>query len=255
MAGHNAQPRQAPSQSGPRPATSAAPAMRPTTADVDAFVTAVLGPDEASAEAVVRDLLAAGVPVERMYLNLFAPAAQQLGSMWDDDACDFLQVTDALGRVQRVLHLLDPCWLQPTAGNQLAGRALLACPPGEQHTLGVFVVADFFARDGWDVRVGPPLDRLGLVDVVASQHVDVVGFSVGCATRLPRLAHDISHVRKASLNRRLIVLVGGPPFVADAGLVARVGADGTAPSADEAPRVARALLFGRSTSGAHPPPA
>jgi methanogenic corrinoid protein MtbC1 len=255
MAGHHAHTNPAASRTGVTAALSAAPAVRPTTADVDAFVTAVMGPEEAPAERIVRALLSEGVPVERMYLDLFAPAARQLGTMWDDDACDFVQVTDALGRVQRVLHLLDPCWLRPTAGNDLAGRALLACPPGEQHTLGLFVVADFFARDGWDVRVGPPLDRLGLVDAVASQHVDVVGFSVGCATRLPRLAHDISHVRKASLNRRLIVLVGGPPFVADAGLVERVGADGTAPSADEAPRVARALLFGRSTSGAHPPPA
>jgi methanogenic corrinoid protein MtbC1 len=202
---------------------------------------------------LVQGLLKAGVPVERIYLHLFAPAARQLGAMWDDDACDFLQVTDALGRVQRVLHLLEPCWLQPTVGEHQTGRALLACPPGEQHTLGLFVVADFFARDGWDVRVGPPLDRMGLVDAVSSQHVDVVGFSVGCATRLPRLAHDISHVRRASKNPELVILVGGPPFVTDEGLVARVGADGTAPTADEAPRVARSLVQGRRSGGVYPP--
>jgi methanogenic corrinoid protein MtbC1 len=229
--------------------------LRPTEADVSAFVKALISPDEQPAELLVKAMLARGVPVERVYLDLFAPAARRLGTLWDDDACDFLQVTDALGRIQRVLHLVEPCWLSGEGMGVTAPRALLACPAGEQHTLGLFVVADFFARDGWDVRVGPPLDRMGLVDAVTTQHVDVVGFSVGCATRLPRLAHDISHVRRASINKSMLVLVGGPPFTADPALATRVGADGTAASADDAPRLARTLLMSRMSGGEMPPPA
>lgn len=223
--------------------------------DVERFVGALTATDDAMAERTVRDWLASGVPIERLYLELFAPAAARLGELWDDDACDFLQVTDALGRIHRVLHLLEPVWLSPAPGASRAGRALLACPAGEQHTLGLFLVADFFARDGWDVLVGPPLDRVGLLDAVHEQHVDVVGFSVGCATRLPRLAHDIAHLRRASRNPNVLVLVGGPPFTRDPGLVARVGADGTAATADDAPRVARALLLSRLNGPAAPPPA
>lgn len=225
--------------------------------DVDRFVAALTGADDAPAERVVREWLAGGLPIERLYLDVFVPAAARLGELWDDDACDFLQVTDALGRIQRVLHLLEPVWLTPAPSATRAGRALLACPAGEQHTLGLFLVADFFARDGWDVLVGPPLDRVGLLDAVRDQHVDVVGFSVGCATRLPRLAHDISHLRRASRNPNVLVLVGGPPFTADPALAARVGADGTAASADDAPRVARTLLMQRLGGGLPdtPPPA
>lgn len=231
------------------------PVARVSPEDVERFVAVLTGADDAPAERVVREWLSGGLSVERLYLDVFAPAAARLGELWDDDACDFLQVTDALGRIHRVLHLLEPVWLSPTPGAARVGRALLACPTGEQHTLGLFLVADFFARDGWDVLVGPPLDRVGLLDAVHEQHIDVVGFSVGCATRLPRLAHDIAHLRRASRNPDLLVLVGGPPFTRDPGLVQRVGADGTAATADEAPRVARAMLLTRRAGPAAPPPA
>ncbi len=241
------------------PPVSSSPSPMPVTRlsapDIDAFVRALTSADEGLAERTVREWLSAGVPIERLYLELFAPAAARLGELWDDDACDFLQVTDALGRIHRVLHLLEPVWLSPAPGANRAGRALLACPAGEQHTLGLFLVADFFARDGWDVLVGPPLDRVGLLDAVHEQHIDVVGFSVGCATRLPRLAHDIAHLRRASRNPDVLVLVGGPPFTRDPGLVARVGADGTAATADAAPRVARSMLLTRRHGAAAPPPA
>lgn len=237
------------------PPSRTASMTRLSAQDVDRFVRTLTSTDDGVAESAVREWLAAGTPVERIYLDLFAPAAARLGELWDDDACDFLQVTDALGRLHRVLHLLEPVWLSPAPGQHRAGRALLACPAGEQHTLGLFLVADFFARDGWDVLVGPPLDRVGLLDAVHEQHVDVVGFSVGCATRLPRLAHDIAHLRRASRNPDVLVLVGGPPFTREPGLVARVGADGTAATADEAPRVARAMLLSRRSGGAAPPPA
>lgn len=229
------------------------------TDDVEAFVAALAGPEDDRAETAVRTMLARGVSVEQLYLELFAPAAARLGTLWDDDACGFLQVTDALGRIQRVLRLLEPRWLVPAPGRSRVGRVLLACPSGEQHTLGLFMVADFFARDGWDVLVGPPLDRLGLLDAVAEQHLDVVGFSVGCATRLPRLTHEIGLLRRASRNPGLLVLVGGSPFAGDPALAARVGADGTAMRADEAPRLARALLLARLAGAAGgvaaPPPA
>lgn len=243
---------QLPDSASPAPSRGRAPSLG--TVDVEAFVAALTGPEDDPAEAAVRAMLARGVAAEQLYLELFAPAAARLGALWDEDACDFLQVTDALGRIQRVLRLLEPRWLTPAPGRSRVGRALLACPPGEQHTLGLFIVADFFARDGWDVLVGPPLDRLGLHDAVAEQHLDVVGFSVGCATRLPRLAHEIALLRKASRNPGLLVLVGGSPFAEDPSLAARIGADGTAGRADEAPRLARALLLTRLAGAAPPPP-
>jgi len=210
--------------------------------DLDAFLASVLGADEDAASGLVRDLIERGVRVESVYLDLLAPTAVQLGGMWETDECDFLEVTIALGRLQRVLRELSGRFVATGSPEAVAGTALLSSIPGEQHTLGLFMVAEFLLRDGWGVQVGTPATTDELLALVRDEWFDVVGFSAACDTRLLKLRHDIASVRRQARNPRIVVLVGGRIFVDNPELVARVGADGYAPSAADAPRCARELL-------------
>jgi hypothetical protein len=45
-----------------------------------------------------------GAPVERICLELLAPAARQLGELWARDACDFAALTTGLTRLHAVLR-------------------------------------------------------------------------------------------------------------------------------------------------------
>ena len=206
------------------------------------FLERVLGPDEDAAGLLVQELVGRGVRVETLYLDLLAPTAHALGQLWDSDACDFLEVTIALGRLQRVMREVSGVFLQEGAADTVVGRALLSCIPGEQHTLGLFMVAEFLLRDGWGVSVGTPTTSDELQALVRDGGFDVVGFSVACDTRLLRLRHEIAAVRRHAQNPRLRVLVGGRVFVEHPELVARVGADGYAETAADAPGCARRLL-------------
>jgi methanogenic corrinoid protein MtbC1 len=210
--------------------------------DRHAFLECVLGPDEDAASLLVDELVRRGVSVEAVYLDLLAPTAVQLGELWDSDECDFLEVTIALGRLQRVLRELSGTFVAAGVPESVAGRALLSNIPGEQHTLGIFMVAEFMLRDGWGVRVGTPASSAELVTLVQDEWFDVVGFSAACDARLLKLRHEIASVRRHSQNPNIVVLVGGRVFVENPELVARVGADGYAESAADAPRCARALV-------------
>ena len=210
--------------------------------DRDAFLDAVLGADEDAATHFVEALVARGVAIETVYLDLLAPTAVQLGTMWECDECDFLEVTIALGRLQRVLRELSGRFIATGNPETVAGRALLTCIPGDQHSLGLFMVAEFLLRDGWGVQLGSPTTSEELLAMVREEWFDVVGFSASCDTRLLKLRHDIAAVRRHARNRNVRVLVGGRIFVDHPELVARVGADGSARSAADAPRCARALL-------------
>jgi methanogenic corrinoid protein MtbC1 len=129
------------------------------------------------------------------------------------------------------------------------GRRLLLVPaPGEQHTFGLFIVSDFFARAGWDVWGGPGSPDGDVFSLVRHEWFDVVGLSVGCATRLDVLAADIRTVRATSRNPAVGIMVGGPLFIADPTCVERVGADAMAESARHAPDAALALLARISTN-------
>ncbi len=211
--------------------------------ELNAFIDEVVGLEDSAAPNFVRRLLDEGVSVESIYLDLLAPTARELGIRWEDDECSFVDVTVALGRLQRVLRDLSQ-YFQADASKapDSAGHVLLTCLPGEQHTLGLILVAEFLMRDGFHVLVGAPWSEEDLLTQVRTEWFDVVGFSAGCDSRLSHLKRDIARIRSASRNPNIQILVGGQVFSLEQELVRRVGADGWARDAKEAPVIVRQLL-------------
>lgn len=221
---------------------------RLTALDGRTFLDAVLAPSEEGVTFVIEALLARGVSAEAIYVELLGPTAYALGEMWVADTCDFVDVTVGLGRIQRALRSLSRVFLGGDAdGKAASGKALLSCVPGEQHTLGLFLVAEFMMRDGWGVSLGPPVAEHDLLDLVRHDWFDVIGFSVACDTRLADLHRIIRKVRHASRNHDLGVMVGGRVFNERPELVARVGADISAPDARSASVHARQLSTRRGS--------
>ena len=219
-------------------------------ADVVSFVQAVLAPAEGGWQVVTDRLLADGMTVGDLYLNLLAPAAQELGRMWDEDLCSFTDVTVAVGRIQRVLRALSPAFGQEVDYPQNGRRVLLLPAPGEQHTFGLTIVAEFFRRAGWEVVGDSEARTADPAALVRSEWFDVIGISVGSDARLDWLKSGIGAIRNASRNRSIGVLVGGPSFAADRERVREVGADGTASDGQQAPVMAEQLLAERQRARA-----
>lgn len=230
-------------RAGPVPPSIASAVSRQLSdADVTAFVDAIRGQEDGLAVQYVRDLVATGTPIDAIYIDLLAPTARRLGMLWDADECDFVEVTVAMGRIQRLLRDLSQVFLADAGRLETVGSVLLTCVPGEQHTLGAIIVAEFMLRDGWRVLVGAPWTEGDLLTLVSAEWFDVVGFSVGCENRLSTLKREIRRLRSASRNPNVRVMVGGKVFVDDHDMVSRVGADAFATDAREAPVIARSLL-------------
>jgi methanogenic corrinoid protein MtbC1 len=187
-------------------------------------------------------VLAEGATVEAVYHDLLAPSARRLGDMWDNDECDFVEVTVALGRMQRLLRDLSQVFLAESGHAEPVGNILLTCVPGEQHTLGIIMVGEFLLRDGWRVLVGAPWTESDLLSMVATEWYDVIGFSVGTESRLSVLRRDIRRLKQASRNANVQIMVGGQLFADDPALAEQAGANAIASDARQAPAVARALL-------------
>jgi MerR family transcriptional regulator, light-induced transcriptional regulator len=212
--------------------------------DVERLVTLLTTDTESATDLFIERLLERGVASEAIYLDLLAPVAHRLGERWEEDACDFVEVSIALGRIQRILRTLSHVFLSEVEPRDAVARVLLVGAPGDQHTLGLFMVAEFFVREGWMVEIGPPFVDQDLPEMLRAQHFDVVGFSVACDSRLSLVTREIRRVRRASCNRSVRVLVGGRVFNDSPDLVRRVGADGSATDARQAPAAAAAMLPG-----------
>lgn len=209
--------------------------------DVTAFAKLVLAPDENVAHACIETMRSSGISVETIYTDLLAPVARYLGKLWEEDLCDFTEVTLGLGRLHQVLRELSPAFGQSqhiTNGR----RALLLPAPGEQHTFGLVMVSEFFRRAGWDVGGGPWEAGADPVMMVKSEWFDVVGFSLGDVTRLDALAECIKQIRMSALNRQISILVGGPLFLANPEYVSFVNADAASTDGAQAPTLAARLV-------------
>lgn len=230
-----------------RPAADGHPDPGPAAApDLRAFARLCFGADDGPMLKVVREWRGAGCPVERVFTDLIGPAARELGVMWDEDACDFTDVTVGVGRLQQLLRELSPVYgaeVEPPAD----GRRILLLPaPGEQHTLGLSMVSEFFRHAGWDVVGGIVASGLDPVQTVQGEWFDVLGLSAGHHARVQWLRDCITEVRRASRNRAIGVLVGGPLFVVTDASALSVGADAVITDGLAAPAAAEGLLSSRA---------
>ena len=214
----------------------------PGTQDVLTFAESLLADSDAEAAWLIERMQAHGVSLESIYLGLMAPAARHIGRLWEDDRCDFATVTVALLRLERLVHELSPVFQHEVDHRGQGRRVLLVPVPGEQHTFGLTIVAEFFRREGWTVWSGPIAGGNELAKMVRNEWFAVVGFSLSCESRLPALTKCIRTVRRTSRNPAVGVMVGGPALAGRPELVALAGADATAVDGRQAALQAQSLL-------------
>lgn len=210
--------------------------------EVAYFGQLILGRNEKDALACITSMRRQGAPIESIFLDLLAPAARYLGTLWEEDLCDFTDVTVGLGRLQTMLHDLNSEHENARNPTPNGLSVLLVPTPGEQHTFGLAMVAELFRQEGWEV-VGGPYD-LGESPqtLVGGRRFDVVGFSLATKVGLPSLVAAISAVRKASHNKSVCIMVGGPLFALQPEVFAETGADLLASEARQAPSLVRLHL-------------
>jgi len=182
----------------------------------------------------VEDLLARGVSIQSIYMDLLAPTARQLGEYWNQDRCSFADVTVGLGRLQQILHEMSRRGTQLLDGQQRGRSVLLATAPNEQHTFGLLVIEEFFRRAGWRTWCEPGADANQIAQIVGGQWYDLFGLSVSCDSHLEQVSSIIKLARRSSRNRAIRVMVGGRLFSEHPDLALSVGADESATSGPEA---------------------
>jgi len=222
-------------------ADKGAAGREPDASDVKELVRLLLAHDVSVASAYIETLRHRGTTLEMVCLRLLAPAARELGLLWEQDECDFMQVTIGLCRLHHLLRELSPEFHSEYTGPLGDRRILLAPIPGEQHTFGLTLVAQFLRRAGWDVWHEFSTSSAELLEIMRHNWFSVVGLSVGSDARLEDVSDVICSIRQASRNRAVGVLIGGPVLVANPELATLVGADATAIDGQQA--VIRAEQF------------
>jgi len=202
--------------------------------EFEAFTQHCLKGDSLKANQIVDALSDRGLANDRIFLELITPAARHLGAMWDQDLCDFTQVTCGLAMMHQMIYRLG---YESPVGQSAEGaseRVMLACAPGSQHFLGLTIVADFFRQAGSEVVLEISSSESELLRAVANEWFDVVGISVALEAQLQTLPDLIAHLRANSGNPKVRVVLGGPIFLIHDFSPDNLGADAIFTDAREA---------------------
>lgn len=220
----------------------------PTRREVETLAKLVIGPDAQAASDFISRFERRGYGRDVLFSQLLEPAARHLGKMWEDDACDFLDVTLGVARLQELLAAFNAVQTV-VAGDKR--RVITAITPGEQHRFGLAVVEKILRTAGWEVRSEAGSEPEAVAAAVRSEWFAVAGFTLSCESGLGALAQMIKTIREQSLNKSIAVMVGGSLFATRPELAECVGADATAVNAPAAVFVAQ-KLFNLSLGGRAP---
>jgi methanogenic corrinoid protein MtbC1 len=214
---------------------------------IDAFVNFAKAGNQAACAHIVREGLDQGHSLSELYLNLLSPSAQRLGEEWESDQSSFVEVTLGLAQLQQLVLDLSPMFQSrrvPGCVDQ-ERRMLLCSMPGNMHTFGMGLLAEFLREAGWNVEVFLPGSIEELSRRVQTQTYDAIGISAGATVQLHHVREALAEVRAVSRNPHLVAIVGGPIFAMEPHWASEVGADGTAPDARQAVELADRLWRAR----------
>lgn len=151
-----------------------------------------------------------GQSLADIYLQGIAPCARLFGEWWCADKLDFAMVTIVSTHLQQLLHDFSAEFLQEAPQARNGWSLLLLTEPGAQHSMGLFMLSEFFKRAGWTVTLGVPQDVVEFKHLCQADWFDAVGVSVSTDRYLQTLAVLLRDFKDSSVNPNMCMFVGGP---------------------------------------------
>lgn len=198
------------------------------------FTQVLLNNDTDISKTYVETLVDDGVNLEDVYLELFQPSARLLGAFWEEDVEDFSAVTLALWKMQQTMYYFSDSFLNEGQIKQRKGTIFLCPYPGSQHSMGLFMVSEFFRKDNWNVLGDPSITANDLKTKISKTFFDILGISIGSLNQVDGLSTLIKSLRKISKNPNIFIMIGGPMALKSPNLFNNVGADAQAVNAKDA---------------------
>ena len=206
---------------------------------LDGVYEAILDGNANAATAETQAAVDAGVSAPEILQQACIPAMTEVGRLFEIGEIFVPQMLISARAMKMSLEILKPLLVDSEV--QTVGKVVIGTVAGDLHDIGKNLVAIMLEGAGFEIiDLGTDTSPEAFVDAVQEHKPDLLGMSALLTTTLPGIGETIEALTKAGVRGNIKIIIGGAPVTQE--FANKVGADGFAPDAGSAPRLAKSLL-------------
>jgi len=207
--------------------------------DSKAIIDALVGCDEPKVLKLVQNALDEGVAAKEILNQGLIAGMDIVGEKMENEDMFIPEVLMAAKVMGAAVGILKP--LLAAEDMSAMGRVIIGTVKGDLHDIGKNLVAMMLESAGFEVyNLGVDISPDKFVSEVNEKNANMVCLSALLTTTMPMMKQTIDAVVESGLRDRVKIMVGGAPVTKN--YANEIGADGYAPDAGSAAKLAKSLL-------------
>ncbi len=199
----------------------------------------VINGDDDDVEIFVRDALAEGVDSSRILNDGLILSMREVGNRFEAGVFFIPEMLVAARAMESGLKILRPHLMD--AGVEPVAKAVIGTVRGDLHNIGKNLVGMMLEGAGFNViDLGVDVSPQSFVESTLEHKPQIVGMSALLTTTMMAMQDTIEAFTKQNIREQTKIIVGGAPVTQE--FADRIGADGFAPDAAAAARLASQLV-------------
>lgn len=180
-----------------------------------------------------------GIAAEEIVNEILIPAINEVGRRFEEQIYYLPQLMMSAKAMKEGFTLLEPLLYKDVANAPVKKSILLATVQGDIHDIGKNIVALMFKNHGFHViDLGKDVKVATIIEAVKEHNPDILGLSALMTTTMVAMKEVMEEIRLENLSVK--VMIGGA--VITQSYADEIGAHGYSKDANEAVKVAKALL-------------
>ena len=207
--------------------------------DFKAIGDALIACDAAKVLELVKSGLSQGVPAKDLLNQGLIAGMDVVGGRMENEEMFIPEVLMAAKAMGAAVNVLKPLLAESDVGSQ--GKVVIGTVKGDLHDIGKNLVAMMLESAGLEVyNLGVDVAPDKFVNEIKAKNANILALSALLTTTMPMMKETVAAVANAGIREKVKILVGGAPVTQSFAM--EIGADGYAPDAGSATRLAKSLL-------------
>ena len=197
---------------------------------------------DGSAELSVAEVekgLEIGLDPTSLLYKAMIPALEEIGALFESGVIFLPEMLISANAMKAAMEVLRPSLAQ--VASTTIGTYVIGSVAGDIHDIGKNMCIVMLEGAGFEVvDLGVNVPSEVFVQATREHRPDIVGMSAFLTTTVAEIERNLAAFENAGLRESVMVMIGGAPITEQ--FMSDVGADGYAPDASAAARVAKAMV-------------